>query len=90
MMHPSSKGLTLVGRSVPRGQATHVLHPSNTEASVSTVMSYYECQGSGKARHSGLPMEREMPALSDHKPVGRGFSFYFLYFLPWNRGVHTN
>jgi hypothetical protein len=28
------------------------------EASVSTVMSYCECQGSGKSRSSGLPMER--------------------------------
>lgn len=57
-MHHSWKGLTLVGRSVPGRQATHRLHPSDTEASVSTVMLYCECQGAGKARSSGLPMER--------------------------------
>lgn len=57
LMHNSQKGLALVGESVLGGQATHMLHPFDTDASVFIVMSYCECQGAGKARSSGLRME---------------------------------
>lgn len=52
-----SEGVGTSGESVLGGQATHMLHPFDTDASVFIVMSYCECQGAGKARSSGLPME---------------------------------